>query len=260
MSTFEVTTQIGCKMNCIKYCPQEVIVSKYYGKKVLTLESFKAMISTVPTDIIICFAGVSEPFGNPDCTDMILHAHAKGHKIHLFTTLVGLKHSDWNRIRHIPFELVFLHLPDAEGNARILITDEYLQILGDVLTTVVKIELMNMCGSFSTNHNEDMARGNPLPVKKGKMFCIKNTTPDNLYMMPNGNVYLCCMTRGLEGYIGSMHTMNYDQIVKRFHEVAKEYRDKPDSLCHICVAGNPRWLVEYLKLKKAVKQYLGVQE
>lgn len=260
MSTFEVTTQIDYRMNCLRYCPQEVIVSKYVGEKVLSLEAFKSMISTVPLDIIICFAGVSEPFGNPDCTDMILHAHAKGHKIHLFTTLVGLHYHDWVRIRDIPFELLFLHLPDAEGNARIPVTEEYLHLLGNVLTTVKKIEVMNMCGSFQSNRNEDMARGNPLPVKKGRMLCIKNTVPDNLYLMPNGNVYLCCMTRGLTGYIGSMHTMTYDQIVRKFYEVAEDYQRRPDSLCHICVAGNQWWVVEYLKIKKSVKKYLGVSE
>ena len=37
-SYFEITTQMGCKVNCLKYCPQEKILAQYKGNRVMTFE------------------------------------------------------------------------------------------------------------------------------------------------------------------------------------------------------------------------------
>ena len=159
ISSFEITTQIGCPVRCTKYCPQELIISQYIGERHLTLETFKRFISTVPMEVNIHFAGFCEPFVNQECTDMILWAHGQGHKVVVASTLVGLTPDDANRIVRIPFDRFILHLPDAYKNAHIQTTPEYLTTLGIILSNVVNISYMNMGADFVSNNRENVARG-----------------------------------------------------------------------------------------------------
>jgi hypothetical protein len=68
-SSFEITTQNGCSVQCLKYCPQELITSRYKGKRHLSLEVFKQFISTVPSSVQITFAGFVELFGAIDALE-----------------------------------------------------------------------------------------------------------------------------------------------------------------------------------------------
>ena len=72
-SSFEITTQIGCSVQCLKYCPQELITSRYKGKRHLSLEVFKQFISTVRSSVRITFAGFVEPFVAIDALDGNCH-------------------------------------------------------------------------------------------------------------------------------------------------------------------------------------------
>ena len=72
-SHLEFTTIIGngnggpCYVNCKRYCPQEIIVEMLGGvtPKILPLDDFKNLLSTISKDVGIIFGGVSEPFQNP---------------------------------------------------------------------------------------------------------------------------------------------------------------------------------------------------
>jgi hypothetical protein len=75
---------------------------------------------------------MSEPFLNPACADMIVYAYEKGHKLFLYTTLVGMNYEHLEKIKNVKFENgLILHLPDADGNAKIPLTQEYLRMLTD---------------------------------------------------------------------------------------------------------------------------------
>jgi hypothetical protein len=169
----EITTRIGCSVNCTKYCPQEVLVSKYTGSRVMTLEQFKILTGSVPANVMISFAGFCEPFLNTDTTDMILHAHGNGHKVQLFTTLVGFTERDLERLKDVPFDSVILHLPDAKGYAHIPITKEYKALLPRVLTTF-NCDVMTMGGSFCTNQP-----GGNRSVTKYCRYCAIKSRCDN---------------------------------------------------------------------------------
>ena len=240
--SFEVTTRIGCPVHCIKYCPQEVLVKQYQGEKNLSLANFKKFISTVPTDVAIGFCGFVEPFVNRECPDMMLYAHDKGHEIVVATTLVGLTPKDADRILHIPFKIFTLHLPDAYGNANIRTTPEYLETLGKVLTRVENIGFMNMGKGFATNNNENIHRGLVAPIRKGRIFCPYHDK-SNLQAMPNGDVYFCCITRGIEGKVGSMWNNTYDELAspEMFNVYSEELQKNPNSICHKCKFAYPYW-------------------
>jgi hypothetical protein len=206
----EITTRIGCSVNCIKYCPQEVITGKYKGNRLMTLYQFKTILRSVPPNIMVCFAGFCEPFLNPEATDMILHAHDRGHKIQLFTTLVGFTNGDLERLKNIPFDSVIIHLPDSKGCAHIPITKEYQELLPKVLTTW-DCDVMSMGGAFCTNHREDMARGNPACNKTFPVMCDKLKVRQNV-VLPNGDVVFCCCDYGLDAVMGNLYVQKYSDL------------------------------------------------
>jgi hypothetical protein len=256
-SSFEITTQIGCSVQCKKYCPQELIVSRYKGERHLSLETFKKFISTVPTDVNIHFAGFCEPFLNPECPDMILWAHEKGHKIVIASTLVGLKSGDADRIMGIPFDRFILHLPDIYGNARIPITPEYLDVLGKILSNVSNISYMNMGADFVSNNRENVARGCATKRHTGRISChLLNRASTNYQIVPNGDVFLCCMTATLSGRIGSIYKNTYEELKdpKQFSEMVLKLETDPESICHMCSWSYPRW---HNGIKKVVFRLLG---
>ena len=133
----EITTQIGCSVNC-KYCPQDVLLSRYFvndknRKKSLALEDYKRCLQNLPNDAVITFSGFCEPFLNPECSDMICYTVKQGNKVSLHTTLVGMTMEDFEKIKNLPFENIILHTPDKHKYANIPITENYLQVLDNML-------------------------------------------------------------------------------------------------------------------------------
>jgi radical SAM protein with 4Fe4S-binding SPASM domain len=253
MQSFEITTQIGCSVNCTKYCPQEIISTKYMGERILHLDIFKQLTSTIPLNVLIVFSGVSEPFQNQECADMILHAHNKGHKIRIFTTLTGLKLYDAIRLRVVPFERFTLHLPDAEGNAKIPLTQTYYETLGEILTHTNNISFMNMGNSFISFGHENVFRGNPPKLKSYHPHCSCLETP-NFIMQPNGDVYFCCQTKGLVEKVGSLYENTYRELIdpNKFKRQSKRMQKDPSSICRVCYFSQPYWLYKLKDIKQKV--------
>jgi len=147
--TLEITTSIpakGCLVNCV-FCPQKTLVKSYNGERVLTLDNFKKALEKIPEEIVIIFSGFTEPWMNSSTTDMLLYAHAKGHRIAVFTTGVGMSIEDVERIKDIPYSLgpdnpilsaegypmlnggFILHLPDQENYSKHVMNKKYMEVL-----------------------------------------------------------------------------------------------------------------------------------
>ena len=121
--TMEFTTSIdvknGCVVDCV-FCPQRTLQESYKGERFLSLDNFKLSLDKIPKEVRITFAGFTEPWLNPKCTDMVLYAHEKGHPISIFTTGIGMTLDDLEKIKHIPFAgapngSFTLHLPATES-------------------------------------------------------------------------------------------------------------------------------------------------
>ena len=133
--TLEVTTTVpakGCVVDCV-FCPQRLLVEKYQGNRVMTLEDFQRRIESVPREVRITFSGFVEPWLNKHCSDMVLYAHERGHPVSVFTTGIGMSVEDIERIAHIPYVgepnggFTF-HLPDSELLAKHPITPGYIRL------------------------------------------------------------------------------------------------------------------------------------
>ena len=131
MPHLEISPLIGCKVQC-DFCPQSLLMNRYkekenideitFGKPVLmTFEIFKKCIDKVPINVDIHFSGFTEVWLNPECTKMLLYAYNKGHRINVFTTMVGMSTNDIEIFRILPDKL----------NAKTFTTDE--KILKELL-------------------------------------------------------------------------------------------------------------------------------
>jgi Iron-sulfur cluster-binding domain len=250
--TLEFTTGIGCTVNCERYCSWKITAEHYDSNiTLLSTEAFAKFLSTVPLDTLLIFAGVSEPFLNPACTDMILHAHRMGYRIRVFTTLTGLKREDAVRLVIVPFESFILHMPDACGNANIAKTHEWHNVLDVITGNVKNLFFMSMNETFVSDCSEKIARGEQPILHTCSVTCQKLKVPEYI-VLPNGNVYFCCMTKGITECIGNMHTDSYADLVARLPENAYRMQHDPTSICHRCTVAVPMWYDNFIELKEKV--------
>lgn len=240
----EITPKIGCNVNC-RYCPQQLLLDSYFKndnkrKSELSFEEYKRILDKLPQNTLIEWAGFVEPFLNPFASDMMIYTHEAGFEQTLFTTLVNMKESDFEKIKDIPFKIVCLHTPDAHGYATIPITDNYLKLLKDVVNT------KNGQGdSFVTTANcQSTPHPDILPItsgklkiycelsdragtitddvegkiehfqKTGRIWCDRSDALNHNILLPDGTVVLCCNDFGLKHVIGNMLTGSYDDLMK----------------------------------------------
>lgn len=258
----EITTRIGCKINCVN-CPQDKIIKSYFqlypdGPRELTFELFKKCIDKVPLRTRIDFSGFSEPFLNKETVKMINYANERGHAIALYTTLVGMTQKNWNDISHIPFDVFVVHLPDNEKNAQIPITKTYLKLLEKVVNShhhktfsvhgtinekirkyiprnaIVNSNLENRAGNVENNNVlVQVFHNTPIICENvGRNFT------ENV-LLPNGTITLCCQDYKLMHILGSLSLQSYPDILnsleaQRIREGMSKNLNR-DILCRKCI-------------------------
>lgn len=268
--TVEVTTMIGCKVNC-KYCPQSILLRKYYehDKKranKMTVEDFKIFLKNTPDNCDFMFAGMVEPFLNPDCVEMLTLACEAGRNVSLYTTLEGVTTDDVDKILKLPFQFVGLHVADEMNNAHITITEEYYKNVERLINAVKE--------NGEPFINDISAQANPLPkiqeMCKGKYEVLvslqdragnlegtelagreKNLTTEkitccfsgpklnNHVVLPDGTLLLCNMDYEMKHVLGNLRENTYDEI-RNGEEMQRVFRgisgdQSVDLLCRKCL-------------------------
>lgn len=233
----EITVRIGCKVNC-KYCPQDKLLSKYCGERLMSFETFKICVDKLPEGTTIIFSGFAEPFLNPACVDMILYAFETKRKVKLFTTLEGLTKAQFERISKLNFDEVVLHLPDKNEFANITVDDKYIELLklvidskkdnrerfisyanaqGPVSEVILgwlcdKIRITGELNDRAGNlDNEGLLTAN-VDLKK-RRFCTRAISLNHNVLLPNGDVVVCCNDFGLTHKYGNLLQQNYEDAV-----------------------------------------------
>ena len=257
--TLEITTSIpraGCVVDCV-FCPQRVLQKVWDSKhfttekdRIMKLEDFKMVIDKLPKEVRITFSGFTEPWLNNQTTDMLLYAYEQGHRISVFTTAVGMKLKDVERIKDIPFcggpnGGFTLHLPDKERLAKHPVTSTYVKVvqalknaniknfdtmsMGEVHEdvehiypdeTVNKYEMWHRAGNLLGEAQmkpevlEVYDRFKSIYHESDKTCgCVEGLWHNIL--LPNGAVSLCCMDYNLEEILGNLYTQEYDDIMPK---------------------------------------------
>lgn len=227
-TALEFTTQVGCPNNCLKYCPQEVFVKAYRENSPteLTFGRFLRMIRTVPILVDIDFSGFSEPMINPRAVDMMEAASDKGHRLALYTTLIGLDKEKIDRLAKLKYRVLCIHLPDPDVFTPSM-TPEFIELIGYALAKLPAKGLMQMGEGFHSNNRENIARG-LYTKEKPVEYCPKHDFPQ-FEVLPNGDVHLCCMDFGLWHKIGNLLTDSYDYLILKYVNMSKDFK-----LCRLC--------------------------
>ena len=212
----EITPVIGCSVNC-KYCPQKLLLTEYFKdnkdrQAKMSLDQFKKCVQKLPTNTLIEFAGFVEPFLNEESVDMMYYANELGYKITLFTTLVGLKESQLEKVLKIPFKQVVLHTADADGYANIPVTEQYLKNL----KRVVEAKKADGTSFVDSANCQSRPHEKVIEVTKGKLsiYCERSHQLNHNILLPDGTVVLCCNDFGMQHVLGNLYTDRYEDIMK----------------------------------------------
>ena len=255
--TMEITTISHCSVMCT-FCPQ-ITLKKAYGnnEKTMSLNSFSKFLSKIPQYIDIHFAGYSEPWLNPEATDMLELTLLNNHNVSIYTTLAGMSVEDANRVIELctkhtkQIKTLVLHLQDKNKNMRGLkITEEYKQILKlfvnfkntntlelfqimtmdkennfdkEILEIIDKPTFNFIPLSRAGNLNGNKVEYVDSPKHSEPIYCGKTPYYNKNVLMPNGDVALCCMDYGLQHVIGNLNDQDYWELfeTKGMHEVRK---------------------------------------
>lgn len=265
----EITPKIGCCVNC-KYCPQNLLLNEYYKenkrrKSEISFDEYKYILDKLPRNTLIEWAGFVEPFLNKAAADMMLYTQEMGFEQTLFTTLVGMKEEDFEKIRKIPFKVVCLHTPDKHGYAKIPVTPSYIKlfekimqaknVLGDSFVTTancqsvphpailpitagrlkIYTELSDRAGTLDDDENHEMVHFN----KIGQIWCDRAEALNHNVLLPDGTVILCCNDFGLQHVLGNLLTDDYEQIMKsemmRKVKLALMIDERIPVICRHCI-------------------------
>lgn len=267
--SLELTTMIGCPLMCT-FCPQKNL-HKAYGKdvKYMTVETISTVLEKIPTNTRIDFSGMSEPWANPECTQILKKVFEKGFRVAIFTTLYGISKEQTDELVELfqkydhQIEMICLHLPDSNGNMLgWKYTDDWKYAYEKITTVKLSkpVGCMTMDGSGRV-HNDIShfasityqphlhTRADSLDIEQigtqpivmtprhsHALTCKSTPFYDRNVLLPNGDVVLCCMDYNLKHIIGNLLDQTYEEIFKS-EELMKliEINEKNEfSKCSIC--------------------------
>ena len=211
----EVAVRVGCPGNCIKYCPQEIMLNAYANKqpRYMRLSDFKRILSTVPRHVYLDFAGLTEPFSNPEFLDMAEYANKEGFQYGVKTTFLGASADDVKRLSTLSPCCVFVHMPDFV-HLNFKPTQQYVDAWFACLKYIRNAQYMTMNNLFATNSREVTARGQAR-TRSGFGQCYRRDHPQML-VFPNGETVICCIDIKMENVVGNLLVNSYANVRANF--------------------------------------------
>jgi len=263
----ELTTMIGCPVMCT-FCPQDNLRDNY-GKDTKYMQPVDLMkvLTKLPKNTRIDFSGMSEPWANPTCTEMLEMVIYMGFKVAIYTTLYGM--TDPERVRKVleshsdQVEVIMLHLPDNNGNMKgWKPTTEWMNAFEIMIKTQVPcgIGAMTMDKSGVVHEflhpyvkqlagwqghtradslDPEQVKGQALSVTPRNEFaltCASTPFYDRNVLLPNGDVVLCCMDYNLKHVIGNLLEQTYEEMMqgKPLQDLIKMNEADGFDKCSIC--------------------------
>lgn len=247
MPTLEITTMIGCPLMC-KFCPQSALKSSYHDKEkmCLSFDDYVRVIDRIPRHLRVDFAGMAEPWANPQCTPMLRYALENGFSVGIYTTLYGMTEKDSENViellekHNAQLDVLCLHLPDADGNMRgwrpseewenvflkfrrfgkklasgrfEIMTMSHEGRVHDSLRhmniSLEKWRALSRAGSLKVNEENFQYLSDSNIKNEGPIGCSVTPFYDHNVLLPNGDILLCCMDYSRRHVIGNLLLDNY---------------------------------------------------
>jgi hypothetical protein len=252
------------------FCPQDNLRTSYgEGTKYMQPMDLMTMLAKLPKNTRIDFSGMSEPWANPECTQMLEMVLYLGFNVAIYTTLYGM--TDPERVRKAlethpnQVEVIMLHLPDNNGNMKGWKNSEEWQRAAAIISHtnvpcgvgamtmdrngIVHPDLQSMVGRLSgwVGHtradslNLEQIGGQVISMTPHNIFsltCASTPFYDRNVLLPDGSVVLCCMDYDLKHVIGNLLTQTYDEVMqgKPLLDLIAINETPEYSKCSICKA------------------------
>jgi hypothetical protein len=227
----------------------------------MTFEVFKECVDKVPKTVRIGFGGLSEPFQNPRCLDMIAYVKKMGYEVTVYSTLARLTEEGVVKL----FKLLSL---SPEGTDKLIIhvsSDEMIERIpvNETAVKVMEIAVQHITPNVSFHFHgksvhaklrpifqkvgiehqpihtraglNPMLRGRKVKRLRGRLACPLHLISNIL--VPSGDVLVCCQDFGMKHIIGNLRTDSYRSLFssKGMMVVKKGLEDERiDTLCRTC--------------------------
>jgi len=227
----------------------------------MTWNLYKKCIDKVPQNVEIGFGGFSEAFQNPLCTNMILYAKKKHHRIKIYTTLVSSNLKDIDTLlSNLSLDkggkdYMYIHLPSVEKFDQIRITKHYKIILKRLVSSNLPNIVFLQHGSLLNKSLTKIMKSRnvqyfpvnsrvgttpqflniKIPKKRGIISCSIKLR--DRILLPNGNVVICCQDFGLRHIVGNLYNSKFSDIIKnkKIDFIRSAWADESkDVLCRYC--------------------------
>lgn len=242
----ELTTMVGCPLMCT-FCPQDNLRANYgKARKYMRLQDLSQILDKLPKNMIIYFAGMAEPWANPNCTEMLRTVLERHFRVAIYTTLYGMTPDDARVVAELleahdsQITTLKLHLPDANGNMRgWKNTEQWRKAFSIIKQVKVSCGVETMTMDYSGVIHADVvelvgAVSNPFapnsragsldvgqiegqritraPRHEKPVMCKYTPVYDKNILLPNGDVVLCCMDYDKKHVIGNLLDQSYEEL------------------------------------------------
>lgn len=267
----EITPVIGCRVNC-RFCPQNLLINTYFAKdknrkRVMTTDDFEIFLKHTPDNCGIMFAGMAEPFLNPECTKLLQMSCDAGRAVRLYTTLEGAIDRDIDVILNLPLQFVGLHVADKKGYAHITVSEQYYRsaeklinakkvnseesFVDDITAQAEpderikqlcegRFEIITSVQDRAGNLEGDEVEKRDYRLTTEKFLCCYcGPEVNNHVVLPDGTLLLCQMDYGMKHVMGNLLVNTFDElrrdgIVPKVLEAAQGHHTC-ELLCDTCL-------------------------
>lgn len=206
--SLEITVKISCPNWC-SCCPQSKLVKSYgENRKIFLYEHFRTIIDKLPNEVRVDFSGFCEPFIHPFITQMIGYA-LKNHTITIYSTLVGLTIEKTKALAKLKIPPIEVHRNNSYFVLNSEKQDHGLRLLA---TYGVPFKIASF-GLHSRAGNVHPKIAKPPHYIYGPITCgICGNAFNRNVILPNGDVYQCCMNYGLTIKLGNLLWQSWDYL------------------------------------------------
>jgi len=247
------TLDPACPLRC-NCCPWQSFseAGKQLRMSRMSLDDFKHILSNIPRWVLIDFSGFGESATNPAMPDMLLWAYARGYRVQLFSTLVGLTRAGAAKLAKTKMCKFVVHMPDRTNF--LYDADKWLVQLAFFDGLNFPTMVFGALGEVDPRILEQVsARGSVVPIgitdkrslsdkesrwNDGPLKCrFAGKRLNQWAIWPNGDVSVCFFDYGHENVIGNLREQTYREISRG--ELLTEYRrrmlsDFGECLCRHC--------------------------
>ena len=259
----EVTTAAGCSNAC-SFCPQRLTLLRareLHDPILMTFEVFKECIDKVPKTVRIGFGGLSEPFQNLRCLDMIEYVKKRGYAVTIYSTLARLTEDGVLRLFRLltlvdgGCDKLIIHVSSDEQIERIPVTPTAIKVMeiaaahvtpnvsfhfhGKSIHAKLRPVLQKIGVEFQPIHTRaglnPMYRHRKIKRLRGRLSCPLKLISNVL--VPSGDVTVCCQDFGMKHVIGNLRRDSYASLFSSpgMMLVRKGLDDERiDTLCRTC--------------------------